>query len=513
MSAAGTEDYNDLTSFLGDYGLFQNLIIVMLTLSAVPSGYMTVIFVFISDAPEHRCKESIGSTQNSSWAGPDSCSRYKLNRSWEETEQCLDGWVYSTDRYTATIVSEWDLVCENAWKVPFSTSLYFVGVMVGSFVCGLLSDRFGRKPVFFATMFLQAVTPLIQAASVNWIMFCIFNFLRGLGQAPNYSVSFILGSEILSKTARVTFSVLGHSGGFGVGYALLPLAAYFIRGWRMLLVASAIPPLLFLPMWWVIPESPRWLLQKGRVEEAELIIRKAAKMNRVPAPEVIFRTGEYLELMQNIHKEKRRHTYMDLIRTPDMRNITILAVIMWICISMVYYGLSLSTSNLNGDPYLNCFFSAAIDLVVYVVIWLVINRVSRPTFVSTTMMFCGVMLLVTLLVPEDMPILVLVFALVGRMGSTSTYTFTWVFSAELIPTVVRNMGIGIAVTAARIAIILLPYIIYTGVYSKAVPYIVFGTISVGTAAVSMLLPDTRNSKLPDLISEVRPIRRCCCPNK
>ncbi|XP_068604870.1 solute carrier family 22 member 21-like [Brachionichthys hirsutus] len=510
MSAAGTEDYNDLTSFLGDYGLFQNLIIVMLTLSAFPSGYMTAIFVFISDAPEYRCKESIGSTQNSSWAGPDSCSRYKLNRSWDETEQCLDGWVYSTDRYTATIVSEWDLVCENAWKVPFSTSLYFVGVLVGSFVCGLLSDRFGRKPVFFSTMFLQAIASLIQAASVSWVMFCVFNFLRGFGQVAVYILSLVLGTEILRTSARVTFSVLGHSGGFGIGYALLPLAAYFIRGWRMLLVASGIPPLLFLSMWWVIPESPRWLLQKGRVEEAELIVRKAAKMNRVPAPEVIFRTGESLELMENKHEEKRTHTYMDLIRTPNMRNTTILTVIMWLSGSLVFTGFSLNTSNLNGDPYLNCFFTAAIDLVVYVVTWLVINRVSRPTLVSSTMMFCGVMLLATLLVPEDVPILGLVFALMGRLGSCGSFTFIYVFSAELMPTVVRNMGIGISSTAAHIGNIMCPYIIYMGVYSKVVPYIVFGTISVGTAAVSMLLPDTRDSKLPDLISEVRPIRRCCC---
>ncbi|XP_068196688.1 solute carrier family 22 member 4-like [Antennarius striatus] len=489
----------------------------MLSMSTIPCGYIPMLVVFVSDTPEHHCKELINSTYNSSSIGPDSCSRYKVNDSWKETEElsndtkeCLDGWVYSTDRYTSTIVSEWDLVCENAWKVPFSTSLYFVGVLIGSLICGHLSDRFGRKPVFFSTMFLHAVAPLIQATSISWVMFSIFNFVRGLGQISNYTVSLILGTEILKTSSRVTFSVLGHSGGYGIGYALLPFLAYFIRSWRMLLVASAIPPLLFLPMWWVIPESPLWLLQKGRVEEAEMIIRKAAKMNRVPAPDVIFRTGESLELMENKQEEKRTHTYMDLIRTTNMRNITISSLFVWLSTSMVFNGLSLNTSNLNGNPYLNCFFSAAIDLVAYVVLWLVMDRAPRPTLIFCTMMFCGTMLLVTLLVPEDMPIVGLVFALMGKMGSSGANTFIWVFSAELMPTVVRNMGIGITSTAARISNIMCPYIIYMGVYSKIVPYIVFGTISVGTAAVSMLLPDTRNRKLPDLISEARPIRRCCC---
>uniref|UniRef100_A0A3B4XNR4 Solute carrier family 22 member 5-like n=1 Tax=Seriola lalandi dorsalis TaxID=1841481 RepID=A0A3B4XNR4_SERLL len=468
------KDFDEITSFLGDYGPFQILIIVLFSLSAIPCGYMGVLAVFVSDTPEHHCKTVLLSN---------------------ETEQCLDGWVYSTERYTATIVSEWDLVCDNAWKVPFSTSSFFVGVLIGSFISGHLSDRFGRKPVFFFTMVLQTVATLIQATSVSWVMFSILNCLRGLGQISNYIVSLVLGEK--KSTAPfccpgykqlLVFSVLG----FGIGYALLPLFAYFIRGWRMLLVATAIPGFLFIPTWWLIPESPRWLLQKGRVEEAELVIRNAAKRNRVPVPEVIFRAGECLELMQT-------YTYMDLIRTRNMRNITMMSV------AMVFYGLSLNTSNVNGNVYLNCFISAAIDIMVYVASWLLVNRVPRPTLLFSTLMFCGITLLIIRLLPEVVYAFysscLFVLALVGRMGVSSAYCLIYVFFTELIPTVVRNMGLGIASTAARIGTIICPYVIYIGVYSKMLPYIVFGTISIMAAVVSMLLPDTRNGKLPSLISQ------------
>lgn len=134
-------------------------------------------------------------------------------------------------------------------------------------------SRLGRKPVFLFTIVLQGVTALVQACSVSWLMFCILNCLRGLGHMSNYSTSLILGerqtrspmmvsshfsvlwsfcsgSEMLSKSARVTFTMMGHTLGFGVGYALLPFFAYFIRGWRMLLVASAVPCFLFIPVWW-----------------------------------------------------------------------------------------------------------------------------------------------------------------------------------------------------------------------------------------------------------------------
>ena len=119
MTGPKVKDFDELTSFLGDFGLFQFLIIVLLSLAAIPSGYMGVIVVFISDTPEYHCKESISSTrigtdvEQRSWIGPDSCSRYKLNGSWTETaglgndtEQCVDGWVFSTEIYSSTVVSE-----------------------------------------------------------------------------------------------------------------------------------------------------------------------------------------------------------------------------------------------------------------------------------------------------------------------------------------------------------------------------------------------------------------------
>ncbi|XP_075953450.1 solute carrier family 22 member 4-like [Anarhichas minor] len=436
------KDFDEITSFLGVYGFSQIVIIALLSLSAIVCGYTGMVVVFVSDTPEHHCKASNASTrtdvevpfrEQSSWIGPDGCSRYKLNGNWtdtarpsNDTEQCLDGWAFSTEGYTATIVSEWDLVCDNAWKVPFSTSLFFVGVLIGSFISGDLSDRFGRRPVFFSTMALLTVTPLIQATSVSWIMFCILNGLRGLGYF-NYFVSLVLGSEMLSQTTRMSFALLGHCVGFGVGYALLPLVAYFIRGWRMLLVATAIPGFLFIPAWWMST-------------------------------------------------------------------------------SMVFYGLSLNTSNLNGDVYLNCFISAAIDIVVYGATWALAKHVSRPTILFSTLMFCGIMLLIIKLVPEDMHVMLQVLALLGKTGVSAAYSMIIVFFTELIPTVIRNMGLGIASTAARIGTIICPYVIYMGVYSKILPYMVFGTITIMAAAVSMLLPDTRNSELPDLISQAKPIR-------
>ncbi|XP_056913209.1 organic cation/carnitine transporter 2-like [Takifugu flavidus] len=518
MSDNRGHDYDHVTSFLGDCGCFQKTICVLLSMSAIPVGYMGVDSVFTSHTPEFRCKASGNSTDSSSWGLPDSCSRYKTNATQgpgvsNDTEPCLDGWDFSNDTQIYTIATEWHLVCGDAWKVPFSTSVFFFGVLIGSLICGDLSDRFGRKPVFFFTIALQGITALVQASSVNWLMFCILNCLKGLGQTSSYASALTLGSEMLTRSTRVTFTMLGQTLGFGIGYALLPLFAYFIRGWRMLLVASAIPCFLFIPAWWMIPESPRWLLHHGRVDEAERIIHNAAKRNKVPVPEVIFADGDCLELMQNKvdkKEDKRNYSYMDLLRTTDLRNITIIGIFLWITLSMTYYGLSLSSSNLNGNIYLNCFFSAAIDIMTYVFTWLLVERLPRPTLLFCTMMFSGVILLTLNLIPEENSVILQVLALVGKIGITCGFCSIFIFLSELMPTVVRSKGLGITSSAGRTGAIISPYIIYLGVYSRILPFIIFGVISIMAAVASILLPDTRNKKLTDLISEVKPIRGFGC---
>lgn len=70
------------------------------------------------------------------------------------------------------------------------------------------------------------------------------------------------------------------------------------------------------------------------------------------------------------------------------------------CITFVFYGLSLNTSNLNGNIYLNCFISTAIDSFAYVAIWVLVDRLPRPTLLSGTMMFSGATLLIMKLIPE-----------------------------------------------------------------------------------------------------------------
>eukprot|EP00079_Xenopus_tropicalis_P033729 XP_017947500.1 PREDICTED: solute carrier family 22 member 4 isoform X2 [Xenopus tropicalis] len=518
-------DYDEATSFLGEWGRYQFMIFFLLSASIIPNGFNGMSVMFLAGIPEHRCHIPESANLSAAWRnasiprqdGQDSqCRRYRLGTLTNysalgllpgrdvdvtgiEQEPCLDGWNYSKSLYLSTIVTEWDIVCENDWKGPLTTSLFFVGVLLGSFVSGQLSDSFGRKKILFVTMAIQTGFSIVQVFSTSWEMFAIFFLIVGMGQISNYVAAFILGTEILGKSARIIFSTLGTCIFFAIGYMMLPLFAYFIRDWRTLLLALTIPGLFCIPLWWIIPESPQWLICKGRIEEAEVIIRKAAKINRVPAPAVIFKTTELEDLAE---RQKRSYTLLDLVKTFNVRIITIMTVFLWMIISVGYFGLSLNTPNLHGDPYVNCFLSAIIEVPAYVIAWLLLRSFPRRYSTASTLVLGGVVLLFIQLVPQELGILSIVLVMLGKFGITSAFSMVYVYTAELYPTVVRNMGVGASSMASRMGSILSPYFVYLGAYDRFLPFILMGSLTVLIGMFTLCLPESHGMPLPDTIEEM-----------
>lgn len=158
MDADDLTDFDRATSFLGNYGLFQITFILLLSLSAAPVGFSSMTAVFVSDTPGFRCKVSLDSAENRSWVGDwvwDSrCSRDTDHANWtgdaglsNDTEPCVDGWDFSSQTYTSTIVTEvWSslltlsdqfrsarfFVCLSFWQILLKLLSIILCVIVGA---------------------------------------------------------------------------------------------------------------------------------------------------------------------------------------------------------------------------------------------------------------------------------------------------------------------------------------------------------------------------------------------
>ncbi|XP_067899886.1 organic cation/carnitine transporter 2-like isoform X3 [Heterodontus francisci] len=421
------QDYDEITALLREWGPYQKILFFVLSLTVFPNGFCGMSIVFVGDIPEHRCFVPENLNLSEAWRNRtiplvlegdklqySKCRRYRVdvimnlsetfpdpdsfNMSDVEQEPCLDGWEYSKDQYISTIVSEWDLVCSNDWKGLFSMSVFFMGVLVGSFTSGQLSDRF-------------------------------------------------------------------------------------------------------------IPESPRWLLLKGRVQEAEAIFRHIAKRNGVTPPEVLFND---LKLEDMKASSKQPYAFIHLVKTRNIRTIVIINLLVWMILAIGYFGLSLSTPNLHGDGYLNCFFSGAIEVPAHVAAWFFLQRFPRKISLSGTLLLGGIVLFFIQLIPSSLSALATVLVMIGKFGATSSFSIVYVYTAELFPTTVRNMGVGLSSMACRLGGIISPYIFYLGIHHEFLPFILIGGLTLLSTILILFLPETLNVPIPDTIDQMQKMKGFKC---
>uniref|UniRef100_A0A9J8A1F9 Solute carrier family 22 member 5 n=1 Tax=Cyprinus carpio carpio TaxID=630221 RepID=A0A9J8A1F9_CYPCA len=524
-------NYDEDTAFLGQKGPFFIILFFLLNGVYISTGLHSFYIVFVGASPSHHCRIADGnlseewmkaSIPNEIVNGklqPSQCWRYSLetvrklsaqgysplevNLTDITLETCVDGWSYSTEIYHSTIVSEWDLVCDSEWRVPFASSTLYMGYLLGSLVSGQLSDRFGRRKVFFMSLAAEALVILAQSFSNSWLLFCVLYFFVGTFQISVYITAFVLGNEVLSESLRVSFTSLGASLHYCFGYMLLPWMAFAVRDWRSLLRVLSGLTVVFIPLWWLIPESPRWLLSQGRVLESEAIVREAAKKNKVSAPEVIFIQSE----VQEAASQNSKYSLLDVLWTRDIRKTTFLCLLLWIAINIGYFGLSLNTTNLSGDPFLNCFLSAVTEMPAYIVSLLLLKSCPRRPVLSAFLIIGGGFLLLLQLIPESQHTLALVLEMAGKFGLTISFTVVYIYTAELYPTVLRNLGMGLCSSAARIGSITAPYIIFLGTFNKYLPYILMGSLTIASSIANMFLPETFRKVLPETLEQMQKCKR------
>uniref|UniRef100_A0A1I8PJ79 Major facilitator superfamily (MFS) profile domain-containing protein n=1 Tax=Stomoxys calcitrans TaxID=35570 RepID=A0A1I8PJ79_STOCA len=532
--------YDDVITYLGDFGRYQKQIYFLLCLPAISCAFHKLAGVFLLARPDFRCvlpfendTSNFESFPKSQWnlSYPydstteqfQTCEYFDVNYSDDylnnglaplpggglnetNTRHC-DHYVYDQSTYKSSAVTEWNMVCSRALLSATSDSLFMVGVLLGSIIFGQLSDRYGRKPIFFASLVIQEIFGVLAGVAPEYFTYTVSRMIVGATTSGVFLVAYVIAMEMVGTSYRL-FAGVACQMFFSVGFMLTAGFAYFIRDWRWLQIALTLPGLLFMCYHWIIPESARWLLSKGRKDEAIVVIEKAAQVNNVKIPSEVYEnliedsTQKKNEDEANKNsRDKNSASVFDLLRYPNMRRKTLIIFFDWFVNSGVYYGLSWNTNNLGGNVLLNFMISGAVEIPAYSFLLLTLNRWGRRTILCGCMLAAGVALLLTIIVPGEMNWLVILFAMIGKLAITASYGTIYIFSAEQFPTVVRNVALGASSMVARIGGILAPYLNLLGQIWRPLPLIICGALAFLGGLLSLLLPETHNKPMPETMED------------
>ncbi|XP_064595319.1 organic cation transporter protein-like [Liolophura sinensis] len=531
--------FDDILVIVGQFGTYQKRIYFLLCLPAITCAVHLVSSVFILASPRHRCflpdwpndtyaiqnvdhalliNDTIPSAEPGSGAVYKPCHMYVANVTQvfsdpdyhpaNRTVTC-DKWTYDKAIFESTIVTKMDLVCELKDLKSHAQMIYMAGVLIGSLLFGILSDIFGRKKIFFTGILLQLVTGLAAAWAPEYYTFIMLRMLNGASNSAVFTNAFVLGVELVGPSKRVWAGIVIEYF-FALGIVLLAGIAFLIRNWRYLQIAVSLPSALFLVYWWIIPESPRWLIANKRLDEAEEILRHAAHVNKAKLPEKLFDERE-----KEVGGESTA-TYSAILHSPTLLTRSAILFVNWLVISMVYYGLSLNSGNLAGDIYLNFFLVGLVEFPAYTLCLLLLDRIGRKSLYCASMLSGGIACVCTifpsLYANQDLQWVTVILAMVGKLGAAAAFAIVYVYSSELFPTVVRNSALGAASMFARAGGMISPYIsdmsdFVGGDIGKALPLLIFGVSAVVAGLLSLVLPETLNKKLPETIEDGEKLRQ------
>ncbi|KAG6446075.1 hypothetical protein O3G_MSEX004238 [Manduca sexta] len=308
---------------LGPFGRYNVLNYMMLLFPCFLAGMYGSVFVFEASDINYRCEISeCESSQDSTWLehaipmekdSPAKCTRYAFlddisansscpanifNRN--RTEKC-SSYVYSDED---SAVKDFDLGCQN-WKRTLIGTIHNSGLFLSLPLTGIISDRFGRKRALAIASLMNCTFGFLRSFSTTYIMMVIFEFLEAGFGAGAYTTAFVLAMELVGPKGRVFGNTLINVV-FVFGLMTLSGLSWILQSWRTLLRIIYPPALLVFSYLWILNESVRWLLSKGRNDEAIEILKKAAKMNKVQLSEQDFTPLYEMETT----KEKKKKMMM-----------------------------------------------------------------------------------------------------------------------------------------------------------------------------------------------------------
>ena len=239
-------DFEDLVSKLGEFGLYQKILYLALWLPAASMSIGIYSSVFLEFVPDYHCdspcfKDDPNLANHLKNLDDPTCT---IPQPWLNSNHstCQNGledivkcqnFVYDQTIFWSTAITDFNVVCDNAYLRTLSTTVSMCGLLFGSMFFGWISDAMGRRVAFGLCMLTLALGSTLAAFSVNYVMYMVFRFITCMGGVGAFITAFVLATEFVGKNYRTYCGILIEVP-FALGELYTTLLAYYIRDWKNL---------------------------------------------------------------------------------------------------------------------------------------------------------------------------------------------------------------------------------------------------------------------------------------
>jgi len=544
-------DYDRVIEECPELKRWQFSVAALLWLPTLSGGLNIMAYTFAGYVPKHRCALPCedNTTRNDAsmdWfeAIADTDLKTECNSYAFKSDSIIGGgcdvdmfntsrivpcesYVYDQSVFRETLVTEYDLVCSEKWKKGLIGVMYMIGLFIGSYIIGFISDRYGRKIAMMGSLVLLALGGSLAGVMPYYSLYVSCYVVAAIAGYGTYVAPFLMTVEIMENDKKTLLSMMVNFP-FVIGEALMCLIAWGTRnsGYRTMHLVGYIPLLGMLPLWFIIPESPRWLLAKGRVEEARNAIKRGARLTGVEVSDELLTDSSSPSKAKNIASEsetlvknneineikpKKEVSFFDIVKSRTLLPRLLANYINWAVITLCYYGLTMNSINLAGDIFVNTLLGVLIEAPGYLIALLTMDRFGRKPILVLCQLVAGCACIGAGFVPTSMPVLMTVLSCIGKLGSSAAFSLIYLYSAEMFPTAVRNTALGTCSMVARVGGFMAPFIASLGSSedSRYLPFLIFGISTLMGGSTAILLPETLGTHLPETIEDAEKL----CTNK
>ncbi|RDK11963.1 MFS transporter [Cupriavidus lacunae] len=357
----------------------------------------------------------------------------------------------------------------------------FFGLAVGSFLFGPLADRFGRKTVLTITVILFGVLSLVSAWAASLETLIVLRFLTGLGLGGAMPNAYTLAVEYCPDRFRSTLVAplgCGISAGGVLGGLIAPhmISAF---GWQsMLILGGALPMLLALVLWRGLPESVRYLVAKGRQEEARAIVQRIDAGYPGGAQLALDEEAAKGFPVSQLLRQGLRGGTVLLWITAFMALLVVYFLGNWLTMLVQETGVSFSQASRMTALYLTG------NALGAVLLGFLMDRMN-PQYVVAGAFLCAAISLASLGHLTSVPAIAVVALLITGVGTGGAMTGTSILSAGFYPTASRATGVAWTLGMGRVGSIVGSMVGGAMLAAHWAPTVMFVAVSIPVAVAAL----------------------------